>query len=200
MACAGGSCDQYSPMMRLGVCVPGAGGRGHEIGLVFAYVLILLAPPADAQTFVKKCNGVEVHSMAVSYKVVPNISLDAKQETIEIGPSATDTQHIAIVALGPVLGSMDSRKVSTDLACTIDGLVLTAAITRSAAYKGTTAKNILWRPEITIVIVPRQLEISFQASWRMRLTNGQNVGRFRTPPFPEQQYPITVRKTLRAAN
>jgi len=104
---------------------------------------------------------------------------------------------MAVIAHGPVLGSMDSQKVETDLLCTAKGLLLTATITRSADYNGSALKNAAWRPQINITIVLHQAEPIFQATWKMRLTTGAEVSRAETPLYADQRYPITVTKTIR---
>ena len=91
---------------------------------------------------------------------------------------------------------MDSEKVDTNLACSSNGLVLTATITRSANYHGDVLQNVLWFPKITIVVAPLQPETALQIVWKMRLTNGKAVDHARTPPYPENKYPITVTKTI----
>lgn len=112
------------------------------------------------------------------------VLLDATPEkpAIEIVPAPPSSttpgaakKTVTVIALGPVLGSMDSPKVETSLACTAKGIVLTATITRSADYHGAVLKNVLWRPKIEIVVVFRQPEIIFATTWRMRLTTGAEV-------------------------
>lgn len=163
----------------------------------------LLAAPANAQT-IRACAGVEVRSTEVSVDNARRALLHDKQAKIEIlaaqVPATTEDPTIMVVALGPVLGSMDSSEVSTQLACSERGIVLTATITRSADYHGATAKNILWNPKITMVFRLHQPEIVLQTTWRMRLTTGAELDHARTPPYPEQEYPITVTKTVRSAS
>jgi len=174
----------------------GKPGAVQKTGLVFACFLGLAAPDANAQKIIKKCGGVEVRSMKVSLQTVHDIPLDAQQETIEIGPSAVDAKAIRVVARGPILGSMDSEKLNPDLACSSDGLILTATITRSANYHGSVLQNVIWFPKITILLVLHQPDAAFQTIWNMRLTNGARIDHARTPPYPEKKYPITVTRTL----
>ena len=138
----------------------------------------------------------EVRSLNVSSKLVQDMPLDAQQETFETHDGGTTPRDITVVARGPVLGSMDSEELNTDLTCAKDGLVLTATITRSANYHGAVRQNQLWFPQITIVGVPLTPEMVFQTIWRMRLTDGTVVERSRTPPFPEKRYPITLTRKV----
>lgn len=170
------------------------------LGAAAVSFISLLALSANAQESVQSCPGVEVRSIHQSGRRLQNLPLDTKQETIEIAVSRPETKDITIVARGPVLGSMDSENVSTGLACTKDGFVLTATITRSANYHGAVRQNVLWSPEITIVIVPRQPAVVLQTIWKMRLSNGKELERARTPPYPKQEYPIIVTRTLSSAN
>lgn len=154
---------------------------------------------ATSQENIKTCGAVQVRSIDASYNFVQNIPLDAKQETIETLPSALDPKDITIVARGPVLGSMDSRKIETQVSCTSTGVTLLATISRSEHFSGTNAKNVLWQPKIT-VIAKLGCSASLQVMWRMRLTNGREIDRGRTPPYREQNYPIIIRKTLRSTS
>jgi hypothetical protein len=171
-------------------------GRIGRAALLVGGLLSLGTPSADAQQPIKKCATMEVRSLDVSLKLVEDIPLDAQQETIESHSTGTDPKYVTVVARGPVLGSMDSEKLNTDLTCSNDGLVLTATITRSANYRGAVRQNQLWFPQITIVAVPLTPETVFQTIWKMRLTNGRMLERSRTPPYPEKRYPITITKRI----
>lgn len=134
--------------------------------------------------------------MKVSLQVAQDMPLDAQQEAIETSEVGTETQDVTVVVRGPVLGSMDSEKLNTDLACSSDGIVLTATVTRSANYDGSVMQNLNWFPQIKIVLVPRQAEVVFQTVWKMRLTNGRKIDRARTPPYPEKKYPIAITRII----
>ena len=166
------------------------------LGVEAIYFLTLPALPASAQESVKSCPSVDVRSINESARPVQNFPLDTKQATIE----ATEASGITIVARGPVLGSMDSENLITDLACTAHGFRLTGTITRSANYRGAVRQNVLWSPEITIAIVPRQPAIVVQTIWKMRLSNGKELGRARTPPYLHQDYPIRDTQIVHSAS
>ncbi len=158
---------------------------------------------ANAQEIMKTCAGMEARLINISAEFVKKVLLDTRPEIaiIPTPPSSTTPgaagKAVTVIALGPVLGSMDSPTVETDLACTAKGVVLTATITRSADYHGAAAKNVLWRPKIEIAVVLRQPEGIFEATWRMRLTTGAEMDHARTPSYPDQKYPITVTTTVR---
>ena|ERR1700730_6149605 len=166
------------------------------VGIIFS--LGLLASPANPQDIVKRCVGVEVRSISVSSERALNTPLDAKPATIETGPPGAAIKEVTIVSRGPVLGAMDSPQVKTELSCTTRGLDLVATISRSEHYNGTVARNRLWRPRIDMVVMLDASEIFLQAIWKMRLTSGREMDLARTPPYPEEKYPITVTKTLRS--
>jgi len=166
------------------------------MSVAIAFSVGLLTAPVNAQEVIKRCAGVGVRSIDISYELVQNIPIGAKQETIETGLLAADTKAIMVVVRGPVLGSMDSSNLSTDLACTRDGFALTAAITRSANYHGAVRQNVLWRPVITLRVGLDSPKVVFESIWKMELSNGKKVDRARTPPYPEQEYPITLTKTV----
>jgi hypothetical protein len=153
-----------------------------------AAALLLGCLLANAQETTRSCAAAEVRSIRVTAE---SGKFGAPPETIDIARTE-DT----LVARGPVLGSMDSRQVETDLACTPNGVLLTATITRSADYNGSAAKNVLWRPRIEIAIVLRQTGIVFQTKWRMRSSTGAELSHAQTPPYPDRQYPLVVTITL----
>ena len=171
----------------------------QAMSAAFAISLGVLAGRASAQEPTTRCGGVEVRLIDVSYDFARNAGLDKKTKTIESTAVAAAAQgNITVVARGPVLGSMDSPKVSAELTCTGDGVALTSTITRSANYQGDVRQNELWLPRITIAVALGQSHVVLQTVWKMRLTNGQDPDHARTPPFAEEKYPITIRKTLRA--
>ncbi|HYA42117.1 MAG TPA: hypothetical protein VEF34_12485 [Syntrophobacteraceae bacterium] len=168
--------------------------------LMMALVLIglsLFVAPVKAHDIIESCIGGEVRLIDVSAEPLPMSPAGVKPETIEIIAKAEATK---LIARGPVLGSMDSPEIKTDLSCTAKGFVLTATITRSADYHGAVLQNENWWPRITIAVVPRQCEIVFQTIWKMRLTDGSEVDHAKTPPlYLDRKYPITVTKKIYSA-
>jgi len=121
----------------------------------------------------------------------------AAQKALNRNSSRITTDFIVVVALGPVLGSMDSHQVETDLKCTEKGLALTVMLTRSADYDGAHLKNVLWRPKIQLTMVLHQPEATLETMWNMRLTTGAQVHHAQFPPYSDQIFPIILSKTLR---
>jgi hypothetical protein len=111
-------------------------------------------------------------------------------------PPAAPGRAIQVIAVGPPLGSMDSRAVQTELSCTWQGIALTATITRSADYQGGALKNVLFRPRIELVVILQQSAATFQITWKMRTTAGAELDHAQTPPYPDQPYPITSSTTI----
>jgi hypothetical protein len=91
---------------------------------------------------------------------------------------------------------MDSRKIETDFSCTVNGVLLTATITRSANYAGAVQKNAAWRPQLNFTLLLHQSEVLVQVAWKMRLTTGAEVSHAETPSYSDQSYPITVTTVL----
>jgi hypothetical protein len=167
--------------------------------LVISYLAVFGAR-ANAQGVLNVCDGMEVRSIEVSADLQlpanpgPRIDLVPDQKGAAVrGPSSKKV--VKLVLFGPVLGSMDSREVKTDFVETPRGCELVAGITRSAEYSGAVAKNVLWRPRIEVAATFRRAEVTFQAKWVMRLTTGTIVDHARTPPYPDQKYPITLTKS-----
>src|SRR4051812_15205839 len=106
------------------------------------FLLFLLGAMENAQAVLKSCPTVEVQSIEESAQIIGDVPLGTRQATIETRVSPE--KHITIIARGPILGSMDSRQTSTEVACTKDGFTLTATITRSANYRGAVRQNVLW--------------------------------------------------------
>ena len=161
---------------------------------------LLFLPCVNAQGRVKTCVGVDVRSVTETFQIMRSMGMDPKPDTINVVSNGPEGK-VTVVAFGPLLGPMDdSTDVKTDLACTQNGLELTAMITRSANFHGAIAQNVIWVPRITIVLALRQPEIAVQAIWRMRLTTGAEQTHAQTPPFPDRAYPITVTETVRSAS
>jgi len=163
--------------------------------------LVLLATPASAEEIIKTCALVEVRSVHVSAeganpKDATSAKIDVSRAQLQATLAGEIKTVVTVVALGPVLGSMDSTDVRTDLACTAKGIRLTATITRSAHYNGAALKNVLWRPEVTLAVSLNKDEVIFESVWAMRLSTGVNLDHAQTPSQPDQTYPITVTRTL----
>jgi hypothetical protein len=103
---------------------------------------------------------------------------------------------VTAVALGPVLGAMDSTTVKTEVVCTPRGIGVTAVITRSADYTGAALANVNWRPKMQISALVRRPDAVLQVTWKMRSSNGETLDRAATPPYPQTRYPISVTKAL----
>ena len=172
----------------------------------------LFATAANAQV-IKTCVGVDVRSVEV---VADSDFAQNRNKSIFLpaGPSPTvdilvpqeqktareSTQEsVAVVACGPVLGSMDSRKIETNFSCTANGVSLTSIIMRSANYAGAVQKNITWRPQLHVLLVVHQSVATFETIWKMRLSNGSDVTHAETPSYATQQYPIIVTRTVRSS-
>jgi hypothetical protein len=102
--------------------------------------------------------------------------------------SAASKDEVAIIALGPVLDSLDSHEIKVTPACTADGAMLMVTITR---YSGGVKKNVLWRPRIRIAITLGRSEVLFQTTWKMRRPDGAELDH-----VGGQKYPITVMRTI----
>lgn len=167
--------------------------------LVFGFSSLSFVSSVNAQERMKTCAGMVVRSIEMSQEYQKGSTIDESPEQVEVVSSGPEGL-VTIVALGPLLGSMDSRDVKTDFACTPEGIALTATITRSANFHGGVLQNFIWRPRITIVLALRQSEITVQAIWRMRLTTGAEQTHASSPPYPDQKYPIIVTQTVRSSS
>ena len=142
----------------------------------------------------------EVQSIRVSQEFERDVLRDRAPETAQlsivpagVGPHGT----VTVMAVGPVLGSMDAENVETTRTCDANGVVVTATTTRSAEYGGGVQKNVLWRPRLEIILVPRPAGTVITTTWKMRLTTGAEVTRTDMPPYPEVRYPVTVTTRIR---
>jgi hypothetical protein len=176
-----------------------------SITVLAAVACCLFLTPADAQT-IKMCAGAEVRAMELSTDNDITVARrDAPSAAIEVLPAsipatATEVVPVTVIALGPALSSMDSRKVETEVTCTDKGLVLTATITHDDGVLGYfLPQNILWHPRFKIVIMLHQPQVIFQMIWKMRLPTGTELNHTQTPSYPEQKYPIAMTATLRSA-
>lgn len=144
----------------------------------------------------KDCHELTVKSITVSTQYHAGPPESDSPATIAVAP--LDSAEVrTISAFGPMLGSMDSREIQTDLKCTDKGFALTATITRSADYQGDVLKNVFWRPKIVLAIELHAREITFESTWRMRLSTGSELKHAQTPPYSSQTYPLILSKTIR---
>lgn len=116
------------------------------------FLIFLVGVAENARAVVKSCPIIEVPSVKESAQIVRDEPLATRQAANET--HAGSENEIAVVARGQILGSMDSRKPTTGLTCTNDGLAVTATITRSANYRGAVRQNVLWVPTLSMVITP----------------------------------------------
>lgn len=174
-------------------------------GVAIIFCLGLAGAGANAQESMVTCASAKVQLTNISEESDREVILEAAEKPALVivsappssTPPGTPEKTVSVIALGPVLGSMDSHKLETNFTCTTNGVALTTTITRSADYHGAVQKNVLWRPKLQILIVPRGPEVIFEAIWKMRLTTGAELNHTRMPPYPEQNYPITVTTTVR---
>jgi len=167
---------------------------------VVALLLLSLAANGSGSVLDKRCSGLIVRSIAVSNDTETAILAErtsARSSRVRISVTSDHHGAATIVAVGPVLGLMDSREIATDVSCSDDGVVLTATLTRSAEYTDSLKKNVLWRPRLSVRI-DRKRRVVIRTVWRMRLTTGAEVTRSRMSPYPEQRYPMIVTRILRA--
>ncbi len=137
----------------------------------------------------------EVQSIRVSKELEGDVLRDRAPEKAEVSiVSAGTVAHgtVTVMAVGPVLGSMDAPEVKTASACDAKGVVVTATTTRSAEYVGGMLKNVLWRPRLEIVLAPRPAGTDLTTTWKMRLTTGAEVQHAWTPTYPEAKYPVSL--------
>lgn len=180
------------------------GKGGQAIRLCLLVTLVSLG--ASAQKIVKSCPSAQVLSVVTTpelqgqQRFKPRPRIEILRSTTRAPSSASAGRAVDLIALGPVLGSMDSPKVRTRIACTEGGFALVATITRSANFHGSAMQNAIWRPRIRIEAVPRRPQFLFRSTWRMRLTNGAKVKRTQTPTYPSQRFPVTVEKTIRVTD
>jgi hypothetical protein len=138
-----------------------------------------------------------VQSIRVSQEFERDVLRDRAPETARlsivpsgVGPHGT----VTVMAVGPALGSMDAENVETTRMCDANGVVVTATTTR---YDGGVQKNVLWRPRLEIVLVPRPAGTVLTTTWKMRVPSGAEVTRTDKPPYPEVSYPVTVTTRIR---
>ena len=141
----------------------------------------------------------EVEAIRVSREREGDVLRDSAPETAELSIVPADAgphASVTVLAIGPVLGSMDAKDIETTYTCDANGVELTATTTRSAEYVGGVLKNVRWRPQVEVVLKPRPGGTVLTSTWKMRLTTGAEVTRTRMAPYPEVSYPVTVTKRI----
>jgi hypothetical protein len=99
---------------------------------------------------------------------------------------------VEVIVIGPILGSMDSKDIKTDLTCNLGEILLTAVLTRSAEYSGAAGKNLLWRPVIELRL--QHPPVKLRVKWLMYLTNGLEVQKDKN--VPSQTFPLELVETI----
>lgn len=175
------------------------------IGVALACAVTPSGAFANLQDLPRVCAGIEVRSLNISEEMEREVLLDPVPEKPAINmvrisplsPSLDVAEKIIwVTAIGPAIEKYStSHTVETDLACTSTGVRLTATILQYSPII-ISNKSVLWRPKIEMEVVLRQPEVSFETTWRMRLPTGVELEHAQTPPYPDQNYPITVSKTL----
>lgn len=160
--------------------------------LLVAAAAFAQAQPANGAAPVKACDTGTVLTLDVSADT--NSALTGAAPEIRVSPEKPGM--VRVVAYGPILGSMDSRDLKPRVECNSSGFTVATALTRSANYDGTAAKNVLWRPRIELEISQARGHALVEARWTMRLSTGGDVKHARTPPYPEQTYPVSVKTEL----
>lgn len=143
--------------------------------------------PKDAQCAWGSASIVEVSAVEdVLGKRVPGA-------TSELIASSANPRAKSVMVTGPMLGSMDSRRINASITCNAEGVIVTGIITRSKDYKGAASKNVVWQPKILVSLNLEVPHITVQAVWRMKSSNGEEIKRAQTPPYPEVVFPIEER-------
>jgi hypothetical protein len=171
----------------------------RQKAIVFCCSFSLMSGVASVRASSMTCPLLEVRSILSSEDseeealraAGPNREAPPSLTSLAARPDAASQEEVTLIALGPVLDSLDSREIKTDLVCTADGATIAATITR---YSGGVKKNVLWRPRIRIVVALRRSEAQFRATWKMRRTDGTELDHVGV----DQKYPVTVMTTIRS--
>jgi len=177
------------------------------VGVSFVYTLATSVASVNVQHLPKVCAGIKVQSLnfldekEIEILSDPAAELPAAQQpqihTVHVPPSVGGTpEMIRVAAIGPILESYStSHTVEFHLACTAEGVQLTATISRYSPIS-VYDKVVLWRPKIELTVTPLQPAVNLETIWRMQLTTGVALDHAQTPGYPDLKYPITVSKTL----
>ncbi len=175
---------------------------GRRLPLLLVVLAALCAEPSSAppvsasdKEALAVCGSVEVRSLAVATELA-GTSRAIKPEAIQESPLSGGEKMTQVTVLGPLLGSMDSPALKTQVACSQSGFVLTVTITRSAAFNGSVLQNVLWQPRIRLLVRLRQRHVPFYAVWRMRSTDGVELTFAQTPPLRGRRFPIVLARRL----
>ncbi|MBV8818396.1 MAG: hypothetical protein JO022_08580 [Acidobacteriaceae bacterium] len=160
----------------------------------FIFSLVFVTAAVNAGAVTKTCPAIVAQSAVVA-PVYDIAALESPAPRVDL-PAHPQPAHIVVAAWGPNLGSMDSPDVQITITCMDTGVAVTGVITRSAAYTGAAAKNVLWRPRITLDLNLTQQRATLVSIWKMRLTTGVDLDHARTPPYPELKYPFRFTTTL----
>ena len=155
--------------------------------------LAVSALAAGAQPRTIHCRGLEVRAA----EVVATAGVGPENPAVKLETLASSS-GVTLRATGPILGSMDFREVETSLACTPEGVEWTAFVKRTAEFIGAVQKNILWRPRVDLVVTGQRGGEVVKTTWKIRTTAGIELERAGTPPFGEQELPLSIALVLKS--
>lgn len=139
------------------------------------------------------CAGVTIASASVAVEYTGIDTGEGGQRP----PTVTEAgRGVRVAVQGPPLGSMDSREVRLAISCSRGGAQLVATLTRSAAYVGAVAKNVPWRPIITIEVPIHRPGASVRILWRMFNSDGVELAVPDNSPSGPSAYPTIAEIAL----
>jgi hypothetical protein len=165
------------------------GALGISLLAVVSYAAVsrYIVSPSNA------CESSSAQILNISAKALfPTFTDTSNLTYIEVLPANATTYGVAEVAIyGPLLGSMDTHDISTHLSCGENEVSLTATLTRSPQYDGSAKTNVIWRPEIELLVhAPVKLDVR----WLMYFTNGVEVAK--DVNVPSQTFPMEFSKEI----
>jgi hypothetical protein len=182
-------------LLTLHAGVAPASRRLRFLPLVLAALCAVRSAASD-KSALAVCRTIEVRSLVVSTERAGTIR-DIKTEAIDVASLQDGGMTSQVTVVGPPLGPMDSPLIATEVACAQSGVVLTATITRSAAFNGAVLQNSLWQPTILLAVRQQRPDVLFRTIWRMRRADGRQLTFAQTPPLPGRRFPLVLTRHLR---
>jgi hypothetical protein len=93
------------------------------------------------------------------------------------------------LALGPVLGTMDSTDLEFQYACTPNSLEIVVTIRRSSEQSDS-LKFGVWRPKIALKLADPKSGRFLYVTWKMQTPDGHQIVHGDLPTGLRQTYPI----------
>ncbi len=142
----------------------------------------------------KDCSAAAEIAVSVVYKEQQAIDTNVRPSLLkEAAPAMANSVHL--LAVGPVLGSMDGRAIAFTADCSSGNVHVSATVVRASGYVGAVLKFAMWRPLVRLDFPGVAKYPKMSLTWRMVSDAGEIIPEGDLPTGVKQHYPFTLTVT-----